>query len=175
MNQTYRTLKESLQDDVLQHLRKVKAKFFENIVGDFLVASGYGTKKDLQILGRTGDRGIDGLIKRDVLRFEEVYFQAKRWTDSVGSPTVAQFVGNLERAKAKKGVMITTSDFSKDAKAFEKDIGNKIRLVDGKEFARFMIDYNVGVIEDETYTVKKIDEDYFLSKYPSESTEQSAG
>jgi restriction system protein len=129
-----------------------------------LVAMGYGGSiEDAgNAVGKAGDEGIDGIIKEDKLGLDVVYIQAKKWTDNVvGRPTVQAFAGSLEGHRAKKGVMITTSTFSQDARNYVQKIEKKIVLVDGKQLADLMIEHDVGVTVTKTYRSKKLDQDFF--------------
>ena len=105
--------------------------------------------------------GIDGIIKEDKLGLDVVYIQAKRWEGTVGRPVVQTFAGSLEGQRARKGVLITTSQFSQDARDYVNRIEKKIVLIDGEQLAQLMIDHDIGVTEEERYIVKKIDLDYF--------------
>jgi len=149
----------------LKRIREVPPAFFEALVVDLLVAMGYGgSRKDAgQALGRSGDGGVDGMIKEDKLGLDVVYVQAKRWKNgnTVGRPEVQAFAGSLEGHRARKGVFITTSKFTQDAIQYIQRIEKKIVLINGEELAQLMIDHNVGVTEVANYTVKKIDNDYF--------------
>jgi restriction system protein len=124
---------------------------------------GYGgSRKDAgERVGRSGDGGIDGIIKEDKLGLDYIYIQAKRWDTTVGRPAVQAFAGSLDEQHATRGVMITTSTFSQDARNFVSRIQKKIILVDGEQLAQLLIDHNVGVAIEEAYVVKKIDSDYF--------------
>lgn len=124
---------------------------------------GYGgSRQDAgQAIGRSGDEGIDGIIKEDRLGLDVIYIQAKRWEATVGRPEVQKFAGALQGQRAKKGIMITTSSFSKDARDYASNIENKIVLMDGERLADLMIDHNLGVSPMASYEVKKIDTDYF--------------
>ncbi len=112
-------------------------------------------------VGRAGDEGVDGIIKEDKLGLDVVYVQAKRWSNTVGRPVVQAFAGSLEGHRARKGVLITTSEFSQDALDYVQRIEKKIVLIDGSRLAEYMMDHDVGVAEGRTYTVKKLDLDYF--------------
>lgn len=138
-------------------------RFFEKLVVDLLVAMGYGgSRKDAgQAIGQSGDGGVDGIIKEDRLGLDIVYIQAKRWESTVGRPVVQAFAGSLEGFRARKGVLITTASFSKEAKEYVERIEKKIVLIDGQQLAQFMIDFGIGVNEVVTYTVKRMDLDYF--------------
>ncbi|WP_027482052.1 restriction endonuclease [Deinococcus pimensis] len=156
------SLRSSLAQEVLTLVRGCSAAFFEQVVVDVLVAMGYGgSVKDAgRAIGRSGDGGIDGIIKQDRLGLENVYLQAKRWSGNVGSPEVRNFAGSLQYHKANRGVLITTSDFSRDAIETAKHLGG-IVLINGEELAQLMIDYNVGVTTAVVYEIKRIDKDYF--------------
>jgi restriction system protein len=136
---------------------------FEEIVVDLLVKMGYGgSRKDAgQAIGRRGDEGIDGIIKEDRLGLDIIYIQAKRWDATVGRPEIQKFAGALDGQRARKGIFITTSDFSRDAEDYVTRIDKKIILIDGKTMARLMIDFGVGVTSVSAYEVKKLDSDYF--------------
>ncbi len=112
-------------------------------------------------VGKSGDGGIDGIIKEDKLGLDFVAVQAKRWKDVVGRPVVQAFAGSLEGFRARKGVLITTSWFSEEAKQYVKNIGKRIVLIDGKQLADLMIEHDVGVTVSQTYRVKRLDSDYF--------------
>lgn len=117
-----------------------------------------------QAIGKTGDEGIDGTIKEDMLGLDTVYIQAKRWSryNVVGRPELQKFVGALAGQGAKKGIFITTSSFTKEAKEYAPKNDTKIVLIDGEELADYMIDYNLGCTTHQTYEIKKIDNDYFI-------------
>ena len=159
-----RKLRESLASEILDKVKGCSPQFFERLVITLLVRMGYGgSLKDAgQAIGRSGDGGIDGVIKEDLLGLDNIYVQAKRWTDkSIGSPDIDQFAGALSKKKANKGIFITTSSFSRDALASVKEYGAKIVLIDGVQVAQFMIDYGVGVALDQIYELKKLDSDFF--------------
>jgi len=130
---------------------------------DLLVAMGYGgSRKDAgEAIGRSGDEGIDGIIKEDRLGLDVVYIQAKRWESTVGRPVVQAFAGSLMGQRARSGVLITTSRFSQGARDYVNRIEKRIVLIDGEQLAQLMIDHGVGVAEVVTYVVKRIDNDYF--------------
>ncbi len=161
MADSYKALRDSLADDLLRSLSEVSPDNFERLVVSLLEKMGYG-KGDT--VGRSGDGGIDGIINQDALGLEKVYIQAKRWNNQVGEPEIRNFSGSLDARGASKGVFVTTSRFSEAAKRTAQIIsaGSKIiRLIDGGELARLMIDHGVGVITERIYEVKKLDENYF--------------
>ena len=163
LDASYQSLRRTLAQDLLERVKASPPRFFENLVVDLLVGMGYGgSKKDAgQAVGQSGDGGIDGIIKEDKLGLDAVYIQAKRWDGTVGRPVVQAFAGSLEGQRARKGVLITTSQFSQDAKDYVTRIEKRIVLIDGEQLAQLMIDFGVGVAEVATYTVKKVDSDYF--------------
>jgi len=160
---SYQNLRLSLAQELLERVKQCSPQFFEHLVVDLLVAMGYGgSRKDAgQAVGQSGDGGVDGIIKEDKLGLDIVYIQAKRWEAPVGRPTVQAFAGSLEGQRARKGVLITTSQFTADAKDYVNRIEKKIILIDGEQLAQLMIDHDVGVADLATYHVKKLDLDYF--------------
>lgn len=160
---SYQLLRKSLAQELLDKVKAIPPRFFERLVVDLLVNMGYGgSRQDAgEAIGQSGDDGIDGIIKEDRLGLDAVYIQAKRWEGRVGRPIVQAFAGSLEGHRARKGVLITTSQFSADAKDYVNRIEKKIVLIDGEQLAQLMIDFNVGVTEVASYTVKRIDFDYF--------------
>ena len=159
----YERLRSELAVEILQTLKSSDPAFFENIVVELLVKMGYGgSRKDAgKAIGRSGDEGIDGIIKEDHLGLDSIYIQAKRWEPTVGRPEIQKFAGALQGQRARKGIFITTSEFSKDASEYVSRIDSKIVLIDGKSLARLMIDFGVGVTTVAAYEVKKLDSDYF--------------
>lgn len=166
LSAAYKVLREALATDVLEAVKKSTPNFFEELVVDLLVAMGYGgSMEDAgRAVGRSGDGGIDGIIKEDKLGLDVVYVQAKRWTGGVGRPVVQAFAGSLEGVRARKGVLITTSHFSQDALEYVRVIEKRIVLIDGKQLADLMIDHDIGVNVAHTYKVKRLDSDYFESE-----------
>ncbi len=157
------TIRSYLANEILEMVRNCSPSFFERLVVDVLVGMGYGGSREEagQAVGGSGDGGIDGIINEDRLGLDVIYIQAKRWEGPVGSPQIRNFVGALAGQKAGKGVFITTSTFTQDARDFVKSVGTRIILVDGRQLADFMIDYNVGVTTEATYELKRIDTAYF--------------
>jgi restriction system protein len=159
----YQALRSELAERLLAQVMKSTPVFFERLVIDVLVAMGYGgSRADAgKAVGQSGDGGVDGIIKEDRLGLDIVYIQAKRWDNAVGSPAVRDFVGSLVGHSASKGVLMATSRFSKDAIEYAKKIPQKVVLIDGAQLAELMMDFGVGVITANTYTVKKLNLDYF--------------
>lgn len=162
----YENLRTELSIDILDHLKKCDPGLFEKIVIEVLVKMGYGgTLRDAgKAIGKSGDEGIDGIIKEDRLGLDIIYVQAKRWEGNIGRPEIQKFAGALQGQRAKKGIFITTSDFSKDALDFVSKIDSKIILIDGDQLAEYMIDFNVGVTTTTKFELKRIDSDYFVEE-----------
>lgn len=164
----YLELQKSLAQDLLQQIQRCSSQFFEVLVVDVLVAMGYGgsMKDAAQVVGKSGDGGIDGIIKEDRLGLDVIYIQAKRWDEnsSISRPEIQKFVGALHGHHASKGVFLTTGRFTESAKAYVKTLPSKVVLIDGEQLAKFMIDFNVGVTPRISYEVKRIDIDYFLEE-----------
>jgi len=139
-------------------------RFFEKLVVDLLVRMGYGgTLADAgRALGRSHDGGIDGVIKEDPLGLEAIYVQAKRWQNTVGRPDVQAFAGSLEGERERKGVFLTTSSFSAEARDYVRRIEKKIVLIDGAQLSALMVDHGIGVALLESYEIKRVDNDYFI-------------
>ncbi|MGD9581580.1 MAG: restriction endonuclease [Vampirovibrionia bacterium] len=156
-------LRKILATDLLEQVKTNTPEFFEKLVVELLLKMGYGgSRKDAGEATRLAkDGGIDGIIKEDKLGLDLIYLQAKRWEGTVGAPEIQKFAGALQGNRAKKGVFITTSSFSKEAREFVKNIDSKIILIDGEYLTELMIDHNLGVSIENTYEIKKIDSDYF--------------
>ena len=163
MDEAYRVFRDSLAEEILQQIKGCSPEFFERLVVDLLVRMGYGgTRADAgRAVGKSGDGGIDGIINEDRLGLDVIYIQAKRWEATVGRPDIQQFAGALQGQKARKGVFITTSGFSKTATDYAHNIESSIVLIDGVILAELMIDHDIGVTLETSYKVKRIDSDYF--------------
>ena len=162
----YQELQQGLAADLIQNIKQCAPDFFERLVVDVLIKMGYGgsRKEAGQAIGGTGDEGIDGIIKEDKLGLDIIYIQAKRWENTVGRPEIQKFASALQGQRARKGIFITTSDFSKEALSYVKNIDSKIILIDGQRLSELMIEHNVGVSSVASYDVKKIDTDYFIEE-----------
>jgi restriction system protein len=161
----YLELRNQLAQEILEKIKKCHPSFFEQLIVDLFVKMGYGgSRKDAgEAVGQSGDGGIDGIIKEDKLGLDAIYIQAKRWENTIGRPILQAFAGSLEGHRAKKGIFVTTSDFSKEAKEYVKHIEKRIVLISGDRLTQLMIDYGIGVTEEAVYVIKKIDNDYFES------------
>ena len=162
----YQELHDGLASELLQTVKQCPPDFFERLVVDVLIKMGYGgsRKEAGQAVGKTSDGGIDGIIKEDKLGLDIIYIQGKRWEGVVGRPEVQKFAGALQGQRARKGIFITTSNFTKDALNYVENIDTKIILIDGQRLAELMIAYNVGANTTAIYEVKKIDSDYFIEE-----------
>ena len=162
MRNLHDKLSGELVDKLLEAVKVISPDSFEYLVVRLLERMGYGKG---EVVGRSGDEGIDGIINQDPLGLEKVYIQAKRWQSPVGEPEIRNFSGSLEAKGASKGVLITTSTFSPTAQQSARNIstgGKFIRLVDGRELASLMIGHGVGVVTETTYEIKEMDESYFV-------------
>ncbi|HHT9147312.1 MAG: restriction endonuclease [Syntrophales bacterium] len=163
LEEAYEMLRKNLAGELLSQLKSSSPNFFEKVVVEVLVKMGYGgSRKDAgQAIGRSGDEGIDGIIKEDRLGLDIIYIQAKRWENTVTRPEIQKFVGALQGKRARKGIFITTSDFSQNAHEYVSAIENKIILIDGQQLSQLRIDFGVGVATDAIYELKRLDSDYF--------------
>jgi len=159
----YQKLTENLADELLEQIMASPPAFFEKLVIELLVKMGYGgsLKEAATVVGKSGDAGIDGIIKEDKLGLDAIYIQAKRWDGSVGRPDIQKFVGALDGQKARKGIFITTSTFSKEAIEYAKNTSVKVVLIDGERLTELMMENNLGVTTTQVYEIKRIDSDYF--------------
>jgi restriction system protein len=161
----HRQLRDALSSELLQVILSCSPQFFERLVVDLLVKMGYGgTRRDAgRAIGQSGDEGIDGIINEDLLGLDSVYLQAKRWNEAavVGRPEIQKFYGALAGHRARKGVFITTSSFTREATEYVSKINEKIVLIDGKRLTSLMMDFGVGVTAMSSYEIKRLDSDYF--------------
>jgi len=165
LDKAYQRIRKALASELLNKVVDLSPAFFERLVVELLVKMGYGGSiKDAgKAMGKSGDEGIDGTIKEDRLGLDIIYIQAKRWKPGnvVGRPELQKFVGALAGQGAKKGIFITTSNFTKEAIEYTPRNETKIVLIDGEQLAQLMIDYNLGCTPQQAYELKKIDSDYF--------------
>jgi restriction system protein len=159
----YQRVRRELEAELLEQVKSSSPAFFERLVVDLLVAMGYGgSRQDAgRALGKSGDGGIDGMIKEDRLGLDVIYIQAKRWEGVVGRPEIQKFAGALQGQRANKGVFITTSSYTKEALEYANVISTKIILIDGARLVGLMVDHNVAVARVGIYELKRIDTDYF--------------
>ena len=162
MERSYQDMQNNLEAELLNKIKGNPPEFFEQLVLDLLVGMGYGgSRADAEVVGRSGDGGIDGIIKEDPLGLDRVYVQAKRWEPDVSRPVVQAFAGALQGQRAQKGIFITTSNFSNKARKYVETIDSTVILIDGDQLVQLMIKYNVGVSEGNTYQTKQVDSEYF--------------
>lgn len=159
----YRAIKAGIQKEILENIMNSSPAFFERLVIDLIVRMGYGgSRSDAgRAIGKSGDGGIDGIINEDKLGLDVIYIQAKRWEGSVGRPEIQKFAGALQGQRARKGIFITTSNFSNQALEYVSMIESKIILIDGERLSALMFEHSVGVSTAGIYELKKIDSDYF--------------
>jgi restriction system protein len=163
MNAAANELEDALADELLAKVKLGTPKFFERLVVELLQAMGYGGSRTeaAQVLGGSGDAGIDGVIKQDRLGLEAVYVQAKRWENTVGRPTVQAFAGSLDGARARKGVLMTTAEFSQEARDYVRGIEKRIVLISGEQLVDLMIEHGIGVSTEARFEIRRIDSAYF--------------
>ena len=163
LSSAYASLRAELESELLEEIGRASPAFFEHLVVDLLVKMGYGgSRQDAgRAIGRSGDGGIDGIINEDRLGLDVIYIQAKRWEATVGRPEIQKFAGALQGHRARKGVFISTSSFSRDALEYAGMIDTRVILIDGERLAKLMVDHGVGVSTVGTYEVKRVDSDYF--------------
>lgn len=163
LKSAYKLINDDISEELLDLVLKQSPQFFEKLVVDLLKGMGYGGGNDDYglVTQYSKDGGIDGIIKEDKLGLDNIYIQAKRWSVPVGSREIQQFIGVLDGKKASKGVFITTSTYAKTARKCAEESTRKIVLIDGKQLANYMLEYNIGVSVKDTLYLKKIDSDYF--------------
>ncbi len=163
LENAYLKVRRQIEADLMAQIMNGPPDLLERVVVDLVVRMGYGgSRKDAgEALGKSGDEGIDGIIKEDPLGLDTIYLQAKRWGNTVGRPEIQKFAGALQGQRARKGIFITTSGFSSDALEYASKIETKIILIDGARLTKLMFDHGVGVAIASTYEVKRIDSDYF--------------
>lgn len=166
LDSTYAAVRRSVEADLLDNVLASSPEFFEQLVIELLLAMGYGgaqASEAARHVGRSGDDGIDGVIDEDKLGLDAIYIQAKRWAVDrpVRRPDLQAFAGSLEGQRATKGVFITTSRFTDDAREYVGRISRRIRLIDGDALARLMYDHGIGVRGQRTYDVRRVDTAYF--------------
>lgn len=166
MEAAYVRAQAALADEVLERVKACPPAFFERLVVQLLIRMGYGGSRAEagRAVGRSGDGGIDGIINEDRLGLDAIYLQAKRWDGVVGRPEIMKFVGALAGQRATKGVFITTSWFTQDAKDYAASSHYKLVLIDGERLAHLMIEHDLGVSVVATYPLKRVDSDFFAEE-----------
>ncbi|MER2007809.1 MAG: restriction endonuclease [Psychrobacillus sp.] len=163
LTENYSLIKQAVQEEILEKIMNNTPQFFEQLIVDLVVAMGYGgSVADAgKAVGKSGDGGIDGVIKEDILGLDKIYLQGKRWSNPVSRPDIQAFVGSLVGFKANKGIFITTSRFTKEAFDYAEGIDKSLILIDGQRLTDLLFEFNVGVSNEQTFTIKRIDLDYF--------------
>lgn len=165
LENAYQRIRNDLSEELLSYVISSTPGFFEKLVVELLVKMGYGgsQREAARAVGQSGDEGIDGIIDEDRLGLDTIYVQAKKWnkSTSIGRPEIQKFVGALQGQRAKKGIFITTTTFSKEAREYASNIDTKVVLIDGSRLTDLMIDYGVGVSTRTQYELKDLDTDYF--------------
>ncbi|EEA96081.1 restriction endonuclease [Pseudovibrio sp. JE062] len=168
IDNAYETLRASLGTDLLERISQNSPSFFEGLIIDLMMSMGYGGShaSAARQLGRSGDGGVDGVIDEDRLGLDRVYLQAKRYKaeNVVGRPEVQGFVGSLVGLGATKGIFVTTSSFSKQARDYAEGLVQRIILIDGALLTKLMVEHGVGVRTSRTISIQRIDEDFFAEE-----------
>lgn len=165
LEESYSRIRENLAKEILDIISRSSPAFFERLVVDLLVKMGYGGSMSnaARAVGQSGDEGIDGIIDEDRLGLDTIYIQAKKWSENpVGRSEIQKFVGALQGKRSRRGIFLTTSKFTEQAREYSLNIDTKVVLIDGKRLADLMIDYDVGVTTVASYHLKRIDSDYFI-------------
>jgi len=160
---SYAQIINNLKEQLIQKINECSPYFFEQIVLDLLLKMGYGGSENEsgEITQKAADEGIDGIIKEDKLGLDKIYIQAKKWENSVGRPEIQKFVGALQGKRAKKGVFITTSEFSKEAYEYVKNLDIAVILIDGEKLSHYMVENELGISLKHNFKIYSIDNDYF--------------
>jgi len=162
----YKQVKNELSLQILNQIRECSPYFFEKLVLDLLIKMGYGGSEmaNGEVTPKGSDEGIDGIIKEDKLGLDKIYIQAKKWEGCVGRPEIQKFVGALQGKRAKKGIFITMSTFSKEALEYAENLDVAVILIDGKKLANYMIENELGVSLKQSYKIYNVDTDYFIEE-----------
>ncbi len=163
LEQAYLSIRADLESELLSRIKQSSPAFFEELVVELLLKMGYGRNRTEagKAIGQAGDEGIDGIISEDRLGLDTIYIQAKRWEGTVGRPEIQKFVGALHGKRARKGVFLTTGNFSSEAREYVSSIDPRVVLIDGRQLAEYLVDLNLGVTSKAVYEVKRIDSDFF--------------
>jgi len=155
-----------LSNLLITQIKNCSSYYFEQVVIDLLLKMGYGGSDidNGEVTSKSGDEGIDGIIKEDKLGLDKIYIQAKKWENTVGRPEIQKFVGALHGKRAKKGIFITTSNFTKEAIEYANNLDVVVVLIDGHKLTNLMIENDLGVAVKNTYKIRKIDSDYFIEE-----------
>jgi restriction system protein len=162
----YKQVKNELSLQILNQIKECSPYFFEKLVLDLLIKMGYGGSEmaNGEVTPKGSDEGIDGIIKEDKLGLDKIYIQAKKWENCVGRPEIQKFVGALQGKRAKKGIFITMSTFTKEALEYAENLDVAVILIDGKKLANYMIENELGVSLKQNYKIFNVDTDYFIEE-----------
>ena len=165
----HKRINQELSKILLQNIENASPYKFEEIVVELLIKMGYGDSdfNNGEVTSKSGDEGIDGIIKEDKLGLDKIYVQAKRWKKEtkIGRPEIQKFVGALDGQRAKKGIFITTASFSQEALNYANNTSNAtVILIDGQKLTDLMIEYEAGVTVKDTIKICKIDTDFFTEE-----------
>lgn len=162
----YKQVKNKLSLQILNQIKDCSPYFFEKLVLDLLIKMGYGGSEmaNGEVTPKGSDEGIDGIIKEDKLGLDKIYIQAKKWENCVGRPEIQKFVGALQGKRAKKGIFITMSTFTKEALEYAENLDVAVILIDGKKLANYMIENELGVSLKQNYKIFNVDTDYFIEE-----------
>lgn len=162
----YKQVKNELSLQILNQIKDCSPYFFEKLVLDLLIKMGYGGSEmaNGEVTPKGSDEGIDGIIKKDKLGLDKIYIQAKKWENCVGRPEIQKFVGALQGKRAKKGIFITMSTFTKEALEYAENLDVAVILIDGKKLANYMIENELGVSLKQNYKIFNVDTDYFIEE-----------
>lgn len=162
----YKQVKNELSLQILNQIKDCSPYFFEKLVLDLLIKMGYGGSEmaNGEVTPKGSDEGIDGIIKEDKLGLDKIYIQAKKWENCVGRPEIQKFVGALQGKRAKKGIFITMSTFTKEALEYAENLDVAVILIDGKKLANYMIENELGVSLKQNYKIFNVDTDYFIEE-----------
>ncbi len=162
----YKQVKNELSLQILNQIKDCSPYFFEKLVLDLLIKMGYGGSEmaNGEVTPKGSDEGIDGIIKEDKLGLDKIYIQAKKWENCVGRPEIQKFVGALQGKRAKKGIFITMSTFTKEALEYAENLDVAVILIDGKKLANYMIENELGVSLKQNYKIYNVDTDYFIEE-----------
>lgn len=162
----YTRIRSELSSQLLSQIKACSPYFFEKLVLDLLITMGYGGSEmaNGEVTPKGSDEGIDGVIKEDRLGLDKIYIQAKKWESSVGRPEIQKFVGALQGKRAKKGIFITMSTFTREALEYAENLDVSVILIDGQKLAQYMIENELGVSLKQSYKIYNIDTDYFVEE-----------
>jgi restriction system protein len=132
------------KEKLLKILQNIDPAAFERLSQRILRESGF---VQVEVTGKSGDGGIDGkgIVRINGFLSFHVFFQCKRFKDSVASSYIRDFRGAMQ-GRADKGLFITTGKFSREAKKeATRDGAPPIDLIDGDLLCEKLKEFNLGV------------------------------